>query len=156
MDKKLKPIVRIVAADLEGSKPIKQSFLKIKGVSHSMLNSLCSVLNLNKDKKTGFLDEGELKKIEEAIKDPAKYNIPSWQLNRQKDHDTGEDKHLTSSDLKLRREFDIKRLMKMKSYKGIRHSSGLPVRGQKTKSNFRNKKKKGSLGVQRKKLGKKG
>ena len=156
MDKKLRPIVRIVAADLEGDKPIGQSFLKIKGISHSMINSICSVLNLNKNIKTGFLTDSDIKNIEETIKDPTKFNIPSWQLNRRKDHDTGEDKHLTSSDLKLRKEFDIKRLMKMKSYKGMRHSSGLPVRGQKTKSNFRSKKSKGKLGVQRKKVGKKG
>ena len=104
MDKKLKPIVRIVAADLDGNKPIGQAFLKIKGISHSLLNSICSVLKLDRSKKTGYLTDEEIKKIEETIKDPLNSNIPVWQLNRRKDHDTGEDKHLTSSDLKLRRE----------------------------------------------------
>ena len=41
--------------------------------------------------------------------------------------------------LKLRKEFDLKRLKKIKSYKGIRHSLGLPVRGQRTRSNARTK-----------------
>jgi len=41
----------------------------------------------------------------------------------------------------LRREFDIKRLRKIKSYKGIRHAVGLPVRGQRTKANFRRNRK---------------
>ena len=43
-------------------------------------------------------------------------------------------------------------MKKIRSYKGVRHTFGLPVRGQSTKSNFRKNKGKGSLGVQRKKI----
>ena len=148
MEEKLKYIVRVAATDLEGSKPIIQTLTKIKGVSFSMANAVCVVTNMDKNKKTGSLQDSEIKKIEETIKDPIKHSIPSWMVNRQKDYDTGEDKHLVVSDLKLRKEFDIKRLRKIKSYRGFRHGVGLPVRGQRTKANFRKGK---SLGVKRKK-----
>ncbi len=149
MEEKLKYIVRIAATDLDGDKPIVQTLTKIKGVSFSMANAICAVNKLEKNKKTGSLKDPEVKKIEETIKEPKKYDIPSWMLNRQKDYDTGEDKHLIVSDLKLRKEFDIKRLRKIKSYKGFRHGANLPVRGQRTKGHFRAKGK--SLGVKRKK-----
>ena len=150
MKEDLKHIVRIAATDLDGAKPLKQSLLKIKGVSHSMLNAVCNVSKINKDKKTGFLKEEEARKIEEIIKEPLKFKIPSWMVNREKDNDTGEDKHIAGVDLKLRKEFDIKKLMRVKSYRGLRLSVGLPTRGQKTKSNFRKNKRKGALGVKRK------
>ena len=51
--------------------------------------------------------------------------------------ESGEDQHVSGADLKLRREFDIKRLKKIRSYRGIRHVANLPVRGQRTKANFR-------------------
>ncbi len=148
MEEKLKYIVRVAATDLDGSKPIVQTLTKIKGVSFSMANAVCVVTNMDKNKKTGSLQDSEIKKIEETIKEPVKHSIPSWMVNRQKDYDTGEDKHLVVSDLKLRKEFDIKRLRKIKSYRGFRHGVGLPVRGQRTKANFRKGK---SLGVKRKK-----
>jgi small subunit ribosomal protein S13 len=148
MEEKLKYIVRIASTDLEGSKPIIQTLTKIKGIGFSLANAICFVTKLDRNKKTGALQEPEIKKIEETIKEPTKHDIPSWMLNRQKDYDSGEDKHLVVSDLKLRKEFDIKRLRKIKSYRGFRHGANLPVRGQRTKSNFRKGK---SLGVKRKK-----
>jgi small subunit ribosomal protein S13 len=158
MDEKLKHIVRIVSTDLEGSKPIGQSFLKIKGVGHSMINAVCSIISLDRNRKTGSLSDDEVKKIENVIKNPIENGIPDWMVNRQKDRDTGDDLHLTTSDLRLRKEFDLKRLMKIKSRRGLRTSVGLPSRGQKTKSNFRKKKGRGgkSLGVKTKKKSKKG
>lgn len=148
MEQKLRPIVRIRATDITGEKSIINALRKIKGVSHSMANAICVVLNLKKEQKVGSLDDNQLKKIEEIVIDPKKGNIPSWFLNRQKDYDTNEDQHLTHIDLKLRKEFDIKRLRKIKCYKGMRHAAGLPVRGQRTKGHFRKGK---SLGVSRKK-----
>ena len=55
--------------------------------------------------------------------------------------------------MKLQNEFDIKIMKKNKSFKGIRHSMGQPVRGQKTRSHFRSGK---SIGVKKPKGGKKG
>ena len=58
-------------------------------------------------------------------------------LNRQHSYDSGEDMHILTTDLRFRNDFDIKRLQKIKAYKGMRHAAGLPVRGQRTKAHFR-------------------
>jgi len=73
-------------------------------------------------------------------------------LNRRNDYETNENMHLIGPDIKYVQENDIKLMKKIRSYKGIRHMKGLPVRGQRTKANFRRNKGKGSLGVQRKKV----
>ena len=89
-----------------------------------------------------------MQEIEAFVKNPS---IPSFMKNRQHDFDDGEDKHMYGPDLKLRKEFDVKRLRKIKSYKGVRHAAGLPVRGQRTKANFRkNRKKSGVTGGKKK------
>ena len=68
----------------------------------------------------------------------AKYNIPTWLMNRRKDRETGEDKHILSSDLDLTKQFDIRFMRKVKSYKGVRHAAkSKKVRGQSTKSTGR-------------------
>jgi small subunit ribosomal protein S13 len=154
MEQKLKQIVRIRSADIEGNKSVLNALRKVKGISHSLSNAICNALNIEKQKKVGLLTDEELKKIEEAIKEPSKFNIPFWMFNRQKDYDTNQDLHLTHIDLKLRTDFDIKRLRKIKSYRGMRHAMGLPVRGQRTKAHFRKGK---AVGVtKKKKLGKTG
>ena len=89
-------------------------------------------------------------KINDVIKNPAKYNFPEWLLNRRKDYDDGTDKHIVVGDLKFTHSNDLKRLQRIKSYRGLRLAWGLTVRGQRTKSNFRRNKGKG-LGVKRKK-----
>jgi ribosomal protein S13 len=66
--------------------------------------------------------------------------VLDYMKNRRKDPETGESKHLLANDLDITKEFDIKRLKKMKSYRGLRHSFGLPVRGQRTRSHFKRKK----------------
>jgi len=115
---------------------------KIKGVSWSLSNSICKVLKIDKNKKIGSLTEEEIKEISNFIKNP---KVPGYLVNRRFDFTTGEDKHLSSSDLELQKEFDIKRLKKIKSYRGFRHMAGLPTRGQKTRSNFRPNKKKAGI-----------
>lgn len=55
---------------------------------------------------------------------------------------------MTGTGLELQTEFDIKRLKKIKSYRGIRHAANLPVRGQRTKSHFRKNKTK-SMGIKK-------
>ena len=106
-------------------------------------------MNLNKNKKIEELSEDEIKKIQDFIKNP---QLPIFMINRRKDYDSGENKHLHGADLDLQVEFDIKRLKKIKAYKGIRHSTGQPVRGQRTKSHFRtNSRKTGAVGVTKKK-----
>src|SRR3989344_1289158 len=147
MEQKIRAIIRIVDTDLDGNKGIYNSLKKIKGVGFMFSNAICNFLNIDRNKKTGALNEKEIKDIEDFIISPNK--LPNWILNRRKDYDGGKDLHLTGSKLNLTKEFDIKRLKKIKSYRGMRHAFGLPVRGQKTRGHFRKGK---SVGVQKKKL----
>jgi small subunit ribosomal protein S13 len=140
-------VVRILSKDIEGKENIYSGLTKVKGISWGMSNAICKKLGFDKKRKIGSLSEGEIKKIEEFMKNP---NVPEYLVNRRNDFETGKDNHLIGSDLELKKEFDIKRLKKIKSYKGFRHMSGLPVRGQRTRSNFRKNKAKGA-GIKKKK-----
>ncbi len=112
-------------------------------------NAVCYLAGIDKNKLTGELNDDEVKKLEEVIKNPSKFGMPIWMLNRRKDYETGENKHLLVSDLDFTKENDIKRLKKIKAYRGVRHMFGLPVRGQRTRSNFRPNKGKARLGVKK-------
>ena len=131
----MKELVRIAQTDIKGQRPIYMGLSKIKGVSNSFAHAICVITNTAKSTKVGLLTEEQIKIIEAALKNPEK--VPAFLRNRRKDLDSGEDKHLTGVDLKLQNEFDIRRLKKTKSYKGMRHAWGLPVRGQRTRGNFR-------------------
>ena len=148
-------LVRIANADLNGNKGIYTALQSIKGVGFMFANMICKQANLNRAKKAGELTDVEIKKIEEILEKPLSSKCPIWLLNRRKDSETGLDKHLVSGDIMFVQETDVKIMKKIRSYKGTRHMSGLPVRGQKTKSNFRKNKGKVSLGV-KKKAGKAG
>lgn len=143
----LRQIVRIIDADISGEKGIYNALRQVTGISYSFSNAICNIMNFDKNKKVGSLSDEELAKINDIIKNPNKYEIPNFILNRRKDYDSGEDKHLIASDLKLTQSFDIKRLKKIKSYRGMRHAVGLPVRGQRTKGHFRHGK---TVGVRKK------
>ena len=140
-------IVRILSQDIEGKMKTYAGLATIKGISWSFSNAICRLLKIDKDKKIGALTDIEIKKISEFVKDPK--NMPLFLLNRRMDFETGKDKHLTGSDLELQKEFDIKRLKQIKSYRGYRHASGLPMRGQRTRSNFRRNRGKG-VGIKKK------
>ena len=139
-------LIRILSTDIPGSKNIYVGLTKIKGVSFSLSNAICYKLNIDKLKKIESLTPQEIDKISEAIKNP---DIPNFMKNRRFDFEDGTSKHLTTTELDLTKEFDIKRLKKIKSYKGMRHSRGLPVRGQRTKSHFRKKGKHKVVGVKK-------
>lgn len=139
-------LIRIMQKDIAGEKTILAGLIKIKGISWTIANALCKKMNIDISRRIQDLSEEEIKKISEFAKNP---ELPGFLLNRQKDPDKGEDRHLIGSDLDLQKEFDIKGMKKMKSYKGVRHSANLPVRGQKTRSNFRPNKKKSVVGVKK-------
>ncbi len=144
----IRQMVRLIDADVNGNRPAKMAIMKVKGVGVGLASAICTVLNIEPNAKIGLLNDSDLKAIEDAIKNPAKHGIPSWMLNRRKDFETGNDLHLITSDLKLSVEDDIKRMKKIRCYKGMRHSIGQPVRGQRTRAHFR---KGTSLGVTKKK-----
>jgi len=140
-------IIRILSTDIEGKMSIYSGLTKIKGVSWSFSNAVCKKLGLDKTRKIGTLTEQEIKKITEFIKNPT---LPNFLLNRKRDPGSDKGRHLVISDLDLQKEFDIKRLKKIKSYRGLRHSAKLPLRGQRTKSHFRKNRAKGA-GIKKKK-----
>lgn len=127
--------VRIMGTDIPGGLHIRYGLTKIKGIGTNFSHAFCARFDIDEDKKIQQLSDTELKDLEVKLKDMKK--VDSWLLNRRKDPDTGEDMHLLTTDLKFRRDFDIKRLQKVKAYRGMRHAAGLPVRGQRTKAHFR-------------------
>jgi small subunit ribosomal protein S13 len=142
-------LIRILSTDVPGSKKLYIGLTRIKGVSFAFSNALCYTLKIDKNKKVAELSEDEIKKVSEFIKNPQ--DLPDYLLNRRKDIETGKTRHLSLSDLDMQKEFDIKRLKKIRSYRGLRHAFGQPVRGQRTKSHFRKRDKKKAVGVQSKK-----
>jgi len=139
-------LVRILGYDIPGSRNIYSGLTRIKGVSWAISNAACIKLNIPRGKKIEELSKDEIKKIENFLKS---LELPDYLLNRRKDQETGLTAHYLGSDLDIKREFDIKRMREIKSYKGIRHGAKLPVRGQRTRSHFRTKGK--AMGIKRKK-----
>lgn len=142
-------LIRILGHDIPGSKNIFSGLTRIKGVSWSISNAICFKLNISKLKKISSLTKDEIHKIETFLHE---MHVPDFLKNRRFDPETGETKHFLGTDLEMKREFDVKRLIKIKSYRGIRHASGQPVRGQRTRAHFRNKKNKQAVGLKKKKV----
>ncbi len=139
-------IVRIASTDVPGEAEIYHGLTYIKGISWSFSNALCHALSLDKKRKINTLTESEIEKITNFVKKPS---LPIFLLNRRKDINTGEDRHLITTELDLQRDFDVRNMKKIHSYKGLRHALGQPVRGQRTKSHFRKGR---AIGVQRAKI----
>jgi small subunit ribosomal protein S13 len=125
-------IVRIAETDIPGELPLVWGLARIKGVGYNMALALCRVLGYDPHMIVGFLSDEDVRRIEETIKNPAKYGFPSWTLNRRKDYETGIDMHLVSSELMFYARQDIDRETRIRSWKGIRHALGYKVRGQRT------------------------
>ena len=111
--------------------------MDIRGINANISRAIIQIAGLDPSQRIGNLQDRELKKIENILKDPQEHGIPGWMLNRQKDRKTGLDNHIVGSDLALVEKFDIDRLKKIKCWRGVRHHLGLKVRGQRTKSTGR-------------------
>jgi len=117
---------------------------QIRGVGYMFANTILNLLKINPDQRIGYLSSEQVKSIENIIKNPSASNFPSWFLNRRKDVETGEDKHLITSDIAFTVRNDIEREKTSGSWRGIRHMFGLKVRGQRTRCTGR---KGGAVGV---------
>lgn len=133
-------IVRVSGVDLNGNKKVINELRKIKGVSFAFAKALCFITGIDKNKIVGHMDDKDISKFEEVLSNPLKFNIPTWMLNRRADPEEGTDKHLVTADLTFQNQNDIRDMQKIKCYKGFRHQYRLPLRGQRTKSNFRRNK----------------
>src|SRR5919197_2606298 len=141
-----KHILRIAGKDIEGSKKVIVAVSEIKGVGYNFAQVLTQTLNINPDRRVGFLTDGELREIEQAIANPDKAGVPAWYLNRRKSMDTGSNHHIITSDLDFASTNDVEREKLVMSWRGYRHMFGLRVRGQRTRTTGR---KGGAVGVKK-------
>ncbi len=123
--------------DLDGNASLEMALKQIKGINFRLSRAVSSVSGVDSSKPLKEISEDQIKKIEAIIRDPVNAGIPVWMLNRRKDMETGKDIHLVSNDLDLTKKLDIDIMKKIKSWKGVRHIQGQPVRGQRTRSSFR-------------------
>jgi len=111
-------MARIEGVDLPREKRVEIGLTYIYGIGRATSNNILTKANVNPNTRVRDLTDSEVMKIRDAIAETAKVE--------------GE----------LRREvaLNIKRLVEIGCYRGIRHRRGLPVRGQKTKTNARTRK----------------
>jgi small subunit ribosomal protein S13 len=125
-------IIRIAETDIPGNLGLVWGLAKVKGIGYNTAVAICRKLGLNPNMPIGYLSDDEVTQIEEVVKNPKKFGLPLWILNRRSDVETGEDLHLVSSELIYYARRDIEREVKIRSWRGVRHSLGYKVRGQKT------------------------
>ncbi len=111
-------MARIAGVDLPRDKRVEVSLTYIFGIGRPSSRSILAEAGINPDTRVKDLTEEEVSKLREII----------------------EKSHTVEGDLRRQVSMDIKRLMDLGCYRGIRHRRGLPVRGQKTKTNARTRK----------------
>lgn len=132
-----KEIVRIAGVDCDGKRKVLDGLSLIKGLGWATARALCIALDIPIETRLGYLSDEQIAKIEKALSNLGSLDIPVWLFNRRRDPVVGEDRHLITSDLELTQKMDIERMIRIKSWKGVRHSLGLKVRGQKTRTTGR-------------------
>jgi small subunit ribosomal protein S13 len=121
-------LVRISGVDIPNDKHICIALTYIFGIGRSRAEVMLDKLNIEKSIKAKDLSEDEIVKIREYI----------------------ENNYTIEGDLRREISQNIKRLIEINSYKGIRHKRGLPVRGQRTHTNARTRKgKRRSVGIKK-------
>ena len=115
---KEKSMARIAGVDLPRDKRVEIGLTYIYGIGRPTANVILEKAGINPDTRVKDLTEEEAGKIRKII----------------------DEEYLVEGDLRRDVSLNIKRLMEIGSYRGIRHRRGLPVRGQKTKTNARTRK----------------
>ena len=110
-------MARIAGVNIPDNKHVRVSLTYVYGVGNSLAVSICDKLSISQDAKVMDLTEQELESIRTELGN-----------------------HLVEGDLRRDTSTNIKRLMDLGCYRGIRHRRGLPVRGQKSKTNARTRK----------------
>lgn len=138
-EKAVRTIIRVVNTDLDGDKSLERSLSEIVGIGAVTSKAICTISGLDPHTKLVSLNPSQIEKLEQVIKDPIKFGLPVFMANRRFDPATGKDLHLTGQDFDATVKFDVKREIDTKSYRGWRHMLGQPVRGQETRSHYRQK-----------------
>ncbi|OGT30860.1 MAG: 30S ribosomal protein S13 [Gammaproteobacteria bacterium RIFCSPHIGHO2_12_FULL_35_23] len=110
-------MARIAGVNLPSHKHIVIGLTAIYGIGKKRALRLCDMTKVNPQRKVSELSETELESLREAI---TQYKI--------------------EGDLRREVSMNIKRLIELGAYRGIRHRRGLPVRGQRTKTNAKTRK----------------
>ncbi len=134
-------IVRLAGRDINGDKRIFEAIGDIKGIGHTMAHALAihmkKDLGMDYNERIGHLDEANMAKVEQAVKDATNSKIPSYLFNRRMEMQSGKNMHLVGTDLIVKVKQDIEGDIKLMSWRGIRHKTGQKVRGQNTRSTGR-------------------
>jgi small subunit ribosomal protein S13 len=149
MSREFQHIIRFVGSDIQGTQPVTYALTNVKGVGIKLATAIVEKAGISPEARMGFLSNSDVEKIEDIIKNPVKYGIPAWLLNRRKDVETGKDLHLLGSELVIQTKNDVDQMKQIRSWRGFRHSYGLKVRGQRTKSTGRKGK---AIGVKKKQV----
>jgi len=124
-------MARIAGIDLPRSKPIGIALTYIYGIGQSTARRVLGEAGVAPDKRTEALDENDVRKIRDVIEATVK----------------------VEGDLRREVSMNIKRLMDLGCYRGLRHRRGLPVRGQRTHTNARTRKGPRRQAVKKKSVG---
>ncbi|RLG18432.1 30S ribosomal protein S13 [Candidatus Micrarchaeota archaeon] len=139
--KDFRGIVRLAGKDIRGELPIQRALLQVRGVGERLSAVLGDVateqLKLSDDTVIGLLTEEQMNRLEEILSNPAKYGVPGYLLNRQKDSETGTDRHLIGTDVRFIMRQDVEKEKNLNTWKGYRHLYGQKVRGQHTRTTGR-------------------
>ncbi len=130
-------IVRLLNTTLDGTKSSVAALANVKGIGVPLARAILRKAGIRFDKRLMDLTEEEIRKIEEIARDPLKYGIPGWMLNRHRDPHDGKSYLLLGDEVTLAEKKDIALMKRIKCWKGIRHSLGLKVRGQRTRTTGR-------------------
>ncbi len=124
-------MARIAGVDLPRDKRVEIALTYIFGIGRQTSQDILSDTGVNNSTRVRDLTEDEIARLRDII----------------------EKKHKVEGDLRREVTMNIKRLIEIGSYRGIRHRRGLPVRGQTTKNNARTRKgPKRTVGIRRKKI----
>jgi len=123
-------MARIAGVDLPPNKRIEIGLTYIYGIGRSQSNTILKAASVGPDTKVRELNDDEVNRIRKVI----------------------EEQYRVEGDLRKEISVNIKRLMEIGSYRGLRHRRGLPVRGQRTHTNARTRKgpRRGAIAVRRK------
>jgi small subunit ribosomal protein S13 len=110
-------MARIAGVDLPRRKAIAYALPYIYGVGPFLAREICQKANIPGDRKVDELSDSDIKTLREVL-----------------------EQYKVEGDLRREVQLNIKRLMDLGSYRGLRHRRGLPVRGQRTHTNARTRK----------------
>jgi len=111
-------VARIAGVNIPTQKRVEIALTYIHGIGRTMASTICREVGIPRDRRVNQLTDDEVARIRESI----------------------DREYVVEGDLRRNVAMNIKRLMDLGCYRGLRHRKGLPVRGQGTKTNARTRK----------------